>query len=207
MSGPEQNAIILLAAGKSSRMGQPKQLLEVRGKTLLRHAAEEALNSQLGPLVVVLGAFAEQMESELSDIEYDRLINENWSEGMGTSIRTGIQHVIKAYPGCRGAIVMLCDQPYVDAFHLEKLVHTYHRSHKPIIASAYKGTLGVPAYFHHGYFDLLAKLEGKTGARKLIKEHSRDAGAVSFPLGGIDVDTPEDYAILKDKLAREEGMD
>lgn len=206
MSGPEQNPIILLAAGESSRMGQPKQLLEVRGKTLLRHAAEEATNSRLGPLIVVLGAFAEQMEAELNDFEYDRVINENWQEGMGTSIITGIQHVMKAYPNSRGAIVMLCDQPYVDAAHLEKLVHTYHRSHKPIIASAYKGTLGVPAYFHHSYFALLAKLGGKSGARKLIRQHSRDAGAVSLPLGGIDVDTPEDYAMLKDKIAREEGV-
>ena len=207
MSGSEQNAIILLAAGQSSRMGQPKQLLQFRGKTLLRHAAEEAIHSRLGPLVVVLGAFAEQMEVELTGLEYDRLINENWQEGMGTSIRTGILHVMKTYPDSRGAIAMLCDQPYVNAFHLEKLVHTYHRSHKPIIASAYKGTLGVPAYFHHSYFEMLTKLEGKTGARKLIQERSHDAGAVSFPMGGIDMDTPEDYAMLKDKIAREEGVD
>jgi len=205
MNGSEQNAIILLAAGESSRMGQPKQLLQVRGKTLLRHAAEEALDSLLGPLVVVLGAFEEKMVAALEGITYDRLNNDHWQEGMGTSISTGIQHVQLTYPDCRGAIVMLCDQPYVDAFLLEKLVHTYHRSHKPIIASAYKGTLGVPAYFHHSYFDLLAKLEGKTGARKLIQAHSQDAGAVSFPLGGIDVDTPEDYTMLKDKIAREDG--
>ncbi len=207
MSGPEQNPIILLAAGESSRMGQPKQLLEVRGKTLLRHAAEEALNSQLGPLVVVLGAFAEKIEASLEELTYDRVNNEHWQEGMGTSISVGIHHVKQTYPGSRGAIVMLCDQPYVDANHLEKLVHTYHRSHKPIIASAYKGTLGVPAYFHHSYFDLLTTLKGKGGARKLIQQHSRDAGAVSFPLGGIDMDTPEDYEMLKEKIAREEGVD
>lgn len=204
MSGPEENAIILLAAGESSRMGKPKQLLQVRNKTLLRHAAEEANHSQLGPLIVVLGAFADKMETELKGLQYERILNDDWQEGMGSSIRAGIQCVIQKYSHCRGAIVMLCDQPYVDASHLEQLVHTYRRSHKPIIASTYKGILGVPAYFHHSYFGLLEKLDGHTGARKLIQQHSQDAGAVSFPLGGIDVDTPEDYQMLRDKLARGE---
>ena len=206
MSGPEQNAIILLAAGESSRMGQPKQLLQLRGQSLLRHAAAEAIRSQLGPVIVVLGAFGEQMVSELKGLTYSPVLNEQWQEGMGTSIRAGIQFVLQHHPDCRGAIVMLCDQPYVDVHHLEKLVHTYHKSHKPIIASAYKGTLGVPAYFHHSYFELLSQLEGGQGARKLIQQHAAEAGVVSFPLGGIDVDTPEDYAILKDKIAREEGI-
>ncbi len=206
MNGPEQNPIILLAAGESSRMGQPKQLLQVRGKSLLRHAAEESIDSRLGPLVVVLGAFAEKMEAEMQGLQYDQVMNENWRDGMGTSISSGILHVQQAYPDSRGAIFLLCDQPYVDAAHLEKLVHTYHRSHKPIIASTYKGILGVPAYFHHSYFDLLSQLENHIGARKLIQEYSHDAGAVSFPLGGIDVDTPEDYKMLKEKIEREEGV-
>jgi molybdenum cofactor cytidylyltransferase len=207
MSGPEENAIILLAAGESSRMGKPKQLLQVRNKTLLRHAAEEAIHSQLGPLVVVLGAFGNRMETELKGLQYERVMNEDWQEGMGSSIRVGIQCVLQKHSHCRGAIIMLCDQPYVDVSHLDKLVHTYRRSHKPIIASTYKGILGVPAYFHHSYFGLLEKLDRTTGARKLIQQYSQDAGAVPFPLGGIDVDTPKDYQMLKDKLAREEGVD
>jgi molybdenum cofactor cytidylyltransferase len=101
---------------------------------------------------------------------------------------------------------MLCDQPYVDVRHLEKLVHTYHRSHKPIIASAYRGILGVPAYFHHSYFELLSGLEGRIGARRLVQAHGEDAGAVAFPHGGMDVDTPEDYERLKARIAREEGL-
>lgn len=207
MSVSEQHPIILLAAGESSRMGQPKQLLKVRGTSLLRLAAEEATKSQLGPVVVVLGAFADKMEAVLENMVYDQVHNKHWQEGMGTSIKAGILHVQQAYPDCAGIIVMLCDQPYADAAHLAKLVQTYHGSHKPIIASAYKSTLGVPAYFHRSYFDRLGQLENHIGARKLIQAYSQDAAAVSFPMGGIDVDTPEDYTILKDKIAREEGVD
>ncbi|MFP4505897.1 MAG: NTP transferase domain-containing protein [Cyclobacteriaceae bacterium] len=205
MNEPEQTALILLAAGKSARMGKPKQLLQLRGKSLLRHAAEVALSSRLGPLIVVLGAYADQMQPELEGINYDLVYNQQWEEGMGSSIRAGVTHLQQKYTHCRGAIVMLCDQPYVSVDLLEKLVHTYHKSHKPIIASAYRGTMGVPAYFHRSYFDRLSQLEGGTGARKLIKQHGEDAGVVTFSQGGIDIDTPEDYQMLKDKVAREEG--
>lgn len=197
MNASDQSAIIVLAAGESARMGQPKQLLPFNGKTLLRHAVEGALSTDIGPVIVVLGAFSEQIEKELYDLLVEKVINPDWQQGMGTSIRKGIAEVQRKYPNCRGAIIMLADQPYADANLLMKLLDIHYTSHKPIVASAYKGILGVPAYFHHRCFTWLTQLDGQAGARKLIQQQMAEVEAMDFPLGEIDIDTPEDYVRVK----------
>lgn len=202
MSGSEQNAIIILAAGESSRMGEPKQLLRLNGKTLLRHAVEAASNAKIGPVIVVLGAFSDQIAQELNGLPIVKVINPDWQQGMGTSIRKGILEVQKNHDDCQGAIIMLSDQPYVDSELLKILLHTYHTQHTSIVASAYKGILGVPAYFDSGCFALLAQLEGQIGARKFIQQHNTRVASIAFPLGNVDVDTPEDYAKVKEMIER-----
>jgi len=196
MKVSEPVAIVLLAAGGSLRMGQPKQLLSFEDKSLLRRAADEAASSHLGPLVVVLGENAMRMMGELEGLVYHHCVNDDWQAGMGTSIRAGIQLVQQNHPYCQYTLVMLCDQPYVDSNHLIKLANTCQKSEKPIAASVYQGTVGVPACFHHSYFGRLSQLKGSIGARKLLLEFAHDVATVSFPLGSIDIDTPQDYQNL-----------
>lgn len=200
MSESEKHAIVILAAGESSRMGQPKQLLQINGKTLLQRAIEKAITADLGPVIVVLGAFSEQIRTALRALEVKVVLNPDWQQGMGTSIRKGIQTVQEEYAYCQGAVIMLSDQPYVNAALLNTLLQTHLNSQKPIIASIYHDTQGVPAYFHHSYFSLLSQLEGSMGARKLIHQHAAQVAGVEFPQGEIDVDTPEDYNTIKKKM-------
>ncbi|WPP48606.1 nucleotidyltransferase family protein [Catalinimonas niigatensis] len=200
MSESEKHAIIILAAGESSRMGEPKQLLQLDGKSLLRHAVEEAVGADIGPVIVVLGAFSDQIVQELHGLPIVKVINSDWQQGMGTSIRKGVLEVQKNHNTCQGAVIMLSDQPFANANLLKKLLKIFYSSKKPIVASAYKGILGVPAYFHHLCFVSLTQLEGPIGARKFIQQHAKEVEAVPFPLGAVDIDTPEDYARLKEKI-------
>ncbi len=197
MNVPEQTAIILLAAGESSRMGRPKQLLKLNGKSLLCHAVEKAIRADIGPVIVVLGAFLKRMEKELDHFSVEKVVNDNWQQGMGSSIRAGILAVQKHHLACRGTIIMLTDQPYADEHLLKKLIQTHQDSQMPIVASAYKEILGVPAYFHQSYFSRLSQLEGQMGARKFIQQHFSEVASVPFAQGIVDIDTPQDYNKIK----------
>ncbi|WKN32689.1 nucleotidyltransferase family protein [Porifericola rhodea] len=197
MSAPEQNAIIILAAGSSSRMGQPKQLLPFEGKTLLQRAAEEALKANTAEVWVVLGCNAEKIRGSAEKLPVKIVINSDWASGMGSSIRTGVHAALKSNASLEGICIMLTDQPYVNAKHLEKLIRTHSSTYKPLIASEYKGILGVPAYFHHTYFSALLQLKADQGARKLILKNQQDVTGIAFPQGITDIDTPEDYHLLK----------
>src|ERR1041384_940582 len=122
--------IIVLAAGASSRMGSPKQLLPFRGQTLIRRAAEAALASSCDRVAVVIGSHASQMRRELEDLPVSVVENQNWQTGMSSSIRAGLDdlHV----DDLDGALIMLCDQPFVTADILNNLVATHHKTGKPI---------------------------------------------------------------------------
>ncbi len=191
--------IIILAAGVSARMGRPKQLLTYGSRTLLRHAAETALASVCRPVLVVLGAYADQLHSEIDDLPVQQVVNERWAEGMGSSIRAGLE-ALKHYDragAAKAVVLMLCDQPFVTAAVINDLVMAYRSSGKGIIASEYGGTMGVPALFGREYFAELAALSGATGAKQIIAAHASEVVRVPFPKGITDVDTPEDYLQLQ----------
>ncbi len=190
--------ILVLAAGKSQRMGTPKQLLRYQGKTLLQHAVEAALATAMQPVLLVLGARVELMKEELAGIKgVEFLENKEWEEGMASSIRAGLQAIVKSHPATDGVIVMVCDQPFINPELLRELLETQHQSWKPVVASGYKGTGGVPVLFHKSYFGRLMELKGDTGARKIIKEHAEEVELVPFPQGEKDIDTIADYSGLK----------
>ena len=190
------NGIVILAAGSSSRLGQPKQLLKYRNKSLIRHVTDEAISSAAGPVMVVIGANATQVAAELNDAEALVRINEEWSEGMASSIRHGVKEMLKAYPDTQSVILAVCDQPFVSAPLFTALLAQKLATGKGIIASAYEGTLGTPALFGRKYFDQLRSLHGQEGAKKLLKLNAADVSGISFDMGKIDVDTPEDYTSL-----------
>lgn len=192
-------AIILLAAGASTRMGRPKLLLTSGSRSLMRHAAEVAIASVCRPILVVLGAYASQLQPEIEDLPVQSVINERWAEGMGASIQAGVE-ALKNHDraeNTEAVILMLCDQPYVTATVINDLVTAYHSNRKGIIASEYGETLGAPALFGPEYFAELSALIGTAGAKHIIAAHAFDVAPVSFPKGMTDIDTPEDYRKLR----------
>ena len=189
-------ALILLAAGGSTRMGKTKQLLPYRGVTLLRHAASIALSSRCGPVAVVIGSQAAQMRRELDGLPVRIASNPAWANGMGGSIRVGLSMLLAdARPPA--VVIMLCDQPAVSADTLNRLVDRHESNRAPIVASAYDGIVGVPALFDGTMFEELLQLDDAGGARQVIRRHAEGVEAISFPAGSLDVDTPQDYERLK----------
>jgi molybdenum cofactor cytidylyltransferase len=199
-------AILLLAAGGSRRMKQCKQLLPFRGKSLLRHAAEVAVAAQLGPVFIVLGSEAKQLQQELEDLPVRCTINAEWEKGIGTSIRAGIHAIdtlsqAEAATGERkriiaGVLVMLCDQPFIDAKILRTLAQTFADTNKKLVASRYGNSVGVPALFARSYFPQLLCLADNEGAKRIILEAKNDAAIIPVPAAVLDVDTPADYQRL-----------
>ncbi|HEX8678958.1 MAG TPA: nucleotidyltransferase family protein [Chthoniobacterales bacterium] len=182
-------AAIVLAAGSSSRMGEPKQLLRVGASTLLRRTLEQALASDAAFTVVVLGAQAHAIRRELEQLAIALIENARWSEGIGSSISAGVE----AAKDCEAVVIIACDQPHLSAATINRLIAEHESSGKPIVASAYSDTLGVPALFAREFFDELRQLAPDEGAKRLLHEHRHAVAAVSFAEGAVDLDTPADY--------------
>jgi molybdenum cofactor cytidylyltransferase len=188
--------IILLAAGQSARLGKPKQLLNYKGKTLLEHSLQVAIETQLQPIVTVLGANADLLKKSIDHLNTKVVINQQWSEGMATSIRCGMEELVRINPTIAGIIIMVCDQPYVTAKLLTDLVEKHEHFSKPIIASSYKNNIGTPALFDKTIFALLLSLKGDSGAKKIMKSNPDWVETVNFLFGEIDIDTTGDYDLL-----------
>jgi molybdenum cofactor cytidylyltransferase len=187
--------LILLAAGSSSRMGSPKQLLLFNGKTLLRRAAEVGIDSGCSPVVVVLGHDAARMQSELENLPIIIAVNSDWQTGMGSSIRAGIEHLEKS--AVDAAVVMLCDQPHINTSAICRLLEVYREKSGSVVAASYGETLGVPAIFPRRFFLALMQLPAGSGAKQLLMKHPADAIGVPMIEATVDVDTPDDYQKLK----------
>lgn len=186
-------ALIILAAGESARLGRPKQNLVFEGKTLLQRAAETALSTACGPVIVVLGANAEAIRQTISQYPVEIIYNADWPEGIASSIRLGIKE-LQQKPGVTSVILMLCDQPLVSATLLNELVEK--RADAGIVACTYENTIGTPVLFSSAYFEELQLLTGNEGAKKILLKHPATVISIPFPLGGVDIDTIEDYGRL-----------
>ena len=187
---------VVLAAGSASRMGYPKQTLQFRGQSLLRHAALAALGGGCSPVIVVTGGYAELSRSELNGLDVGEVFNPQWQTGMASSIRTGLEGLLAANPNVGAAVFLLCDQPYVTADVVSRLIAAHRGTQKPVIASSYRDSLGPPALFGRSLFAQLLRLEGTAGAKHVIEEKASDAHFLPFPGGELDVDTPDDFSRL-----------
>ncbi len=179
-------------------MGRPKQLLEYKGKSLLRCAAETALASKCRPVVVVLGAEAEACAAVLQGLPVRLVFNEGWKEGLASSIRAGLAELEKERPGVEAAILSVADQPQLTPVLLDLLIEHQRATGKKIIAAQYAGVPGPPALFCASLFPQLKTLQGDEGARRVLKENPHEVTLVPFPGGAFDVDTPEDLAKLQE---------
>lgn len=187
--------IVILAAGASTRMGEPKQLLEYRGKPLLRHAAEVALEA-CEQVIVVLGSHAAELRPALAGLPITIAENPDWEGGMGSSIRTGIA----AATDLDGVILTLADQPLITSEFFDSLVQAHLESDQPIVTSQYAGTVGVPVFFSREYFPHLLALEPSQGCKGVILKHTDHALRLDCPEAEMDIDTPEDYSRVQPVL-------
>lgn len=201
---PKVQAIIL-AAGTSSRLGQPKQLVPYRGTTLLTYTLEQVMGANFAEVFVVLGANFPQISSSILSHEKIAsrtkiLNNSDFASGISTSIRCGID---SAPEHCDAAAIILCDQPALSTMHLNNLLREFSRDKKSgpfdsrIAASFYDGNFGVPAIFGRKFFPNLMGLSGDQGAKKILKKEMEIVIGVPFPEGQLDIDTPQDIIAIE----------
>jgi len=190
----EKIGIIVLAAGASVRMGTPKQLLKINGISLIRHAAQNAIDCNCGPVVVVIGANAGLITLEVNGLAMEIAVNQDWKSGMSSSIRCGLKALLVAHPETESVILFLADQPNVTGTSLRKLTTAHVQCGSALVAASYSGHVGTPALFSRTYFDELLKVEGQGGAKKILELHATRVLSVDFPEAACDLDTPEEVA-------------
>jgi xanthine/CO dehydrogenase XdhC/CoxF family maturation factor/CTP:molybdopterin cytidylyltransferase MocA len=187
----DESAVVILAAGGSRRLGRPKQLVEIAGRSLVRRAAEAALSAGSGSVYVVVGAEVAGVRAELDGLPVEVVLNDAWREGMASSIRVAIEAIERRERPVETLVLMLCDQPGVSGDVLRRLLEAYRATRAPVVASRYPEGPGVPALFHAELFPALKSLGGDVGARQLIRHLDRDVVTIPFGLTD-DVDTPAD---------------
>ncbi len=188
-------AALVLAAGASTRLGQPKQLVCYQGEPLLRRAVRLALAAGATPVLAVVGAEAADCRSALSGLAVTVVENRDYASGMGSSLRAGLAE-LRGLSELRRAperlLLLVCDQPLLQPEHLRQLLAAQPAG--GIAAAQYNGRLGVPAVFAQTHFAALAAIQGDQGARSLLR--SLAVTPVPMPEAAIDIDTPGDLAAL-----------
>lgn len=201
-AAPSLHAIVL-AAGASRRFGSPKQLVRLEGRPLLHLAVSRAVELCGQAVTVVLGAHAAELAPLLRHTPAAVIVNRDWTEGLGSSIRAGIARV----PGsCDGVLLLLADQPTVTIEDLRRLAGAWRRQPDHIVAAVYGTTVGVPAIFPSVYFRELAELRGDRGARALIARNPDRVVRVAMPSAAVDIDTPEDLLSIEGGTAGGSGV-
>jgi molybdenum cofactor cytidylyltransferase len=190
----------VLAAGGSSRLGRPKQLLLLEGEPLVRRAARAALEAGFAPVVVVVGARAAEVRVALEGLPVEVVENAGWEEGLSSSVRLGVERL--GTVGVRAAALLGCDQPHLTAGHLARLEEARLASGALVSASEYAGARGAPAVFDAALFPELAALGGDRGARPVIARDPSRVVGVPFPGGEVDVDHPADWERVRGKGGR-----
>jgi molybdenum cofactor cytidylyltransferase len=195
----ETCAVVILAAGGSTRLGRPKQLLRFQQKSLIKRLVSEAKKT-CTTIVVVTGFGHDQIVTELKDEPVLIAENNDWTQGMGTSLQRGMQKLKSLESTLNSVLLTVCDQPFVNAALFTSMMDLKKTSGKKIVACSYAGSAGTPALFDQLYFDALQQLNGREGAKKLIQRFASDAALMPFPQGAIDIDTQDDYeALLQQK--------
>ncbi|MFL6414060.1 MAG: NTP transferase domain-containing protein [Bryobacteraceae bacterium] len=190
-------AAVVLAAGAATRMGTLKQLLSYRGRTLIQHAIDQALQAQFDPVVVVVGAESAAVRSAVASQKTAIVENSYWQRGMGSSISAGVRWLQNERTESAAVAILLGDQPLVTASHLREMRTRLHQVAADAIAAEYSGTLGVPAFFKRNLFTALSELPAGAGARQLLRQPGLKVEPFPLPEAASDIDTPTDYKSLE----------
>jgi molybdenum cofactor cytidylyltransferase len=193
---PRSVAAIILAAGRSSRMGSHKLLLPYKGRLIVNWVLAAASASHADPVIVVLGHEAKRVEAALrAERRYLTFPNPTYAEGMSTSVRIGLAATPKEVDG---AIILLGDQPLITAEIINSLIAESARAPDAIIAASYQGRRGNPVLFPHAFFAELETITGDEGGRSVLVRHRGQVQLLEIDdaLAGFDVDTPEEYQTL-----------
>ena len=189
----EHCGVLIVAAGESKRLGTPKQLLQFEGQSLINRLINIVSGAGSFPITIVLGAEAAAIQAQLPDANLHVVINEDWREGMGSSIRFGLKQMIKADANLDGVLILVCDQPFIKSESVQSLIQMQKSTGLPMAACFYEDIVGTPALFHQSMFSDLLKLAGDTGAKKIMKDKLDNVAKLNFEKGVIDIDTMEDY--------------
>lgn len=189
----QKTAILILAAGSSSRMGKPKQLLPYKNTTLLGWTISQAKKSKANNVFCVLGANAEIITKDISKHKIECILNTNFKDGLSSSIVAGIDYLKST--DFDAILIMLADQPNINSDYLNKLIKTSEENPSKIIASNYIDKIGVPAIFTKKYFPHLLNLKGDKGAKDFLNNHQSKIIKLK-PFNLVDIDTKEDYKKL-----------
>ena len=192
-----KTAILILAAGESKRMGQPKQLLPYKNSTLLLEKIKQFQSLERVQVFVVLGAYFKDIFPSLRELPIKVIMNSNWQEGMGSSLSKGIELIQKKDMFDR-VLITLSDLPLMESSHYDELIELSKSSGKRIIQTEYEETSGVPVIFDKSLFNSLARLKNEEGAKPLIEKYKKEVLKLRSKTPYFDVDTSDAYQKLLD---------
>jgi molybdenum cofactor cytidylyltransferase len=195
-----QLVILILAAGKSSRMGSIKQLLKVNGKTLLNSAIETSKKLTNVGITCVLGANAKEIKKETDSDKIDFVINKNYESGLSSSIITGIKHLQEQNTSFDGVLILLADQPAISVAYYKEMVAIFTNEKNKIIASNYGHKFGVPVIFPKSFIKNLLEIKGDKGAKEFLQQNKNDILSPKLLVNLLDIDTPKDYKLYINSL-------
>lgn len=181
---------LILASGQGSRFKGIKQLADIEGQPMLLRVARQQ-SKLTDDLVIVLGAHSDAILSELEEDRYNAVVNENWRQGMASSIACGVEYIAKAFPNATHILIALADQPFIPTRQFKALITKSQALPDTVVAAAYSDTIGVPAIFPKQYWGKLRSLEGDKGARNLLRNTSSIV-TVSVPEAARDIDLSAD---------------
>lgn len=191
-----KNAVLILAAGAASRMQQAKMLLPFASGNILSHIVAEARAVKPDCICLVTGYYHDEILSKVNTAGLYLVQNANWETGMASSIKTGLEALMKKHPDLASVLIAVSDQPYVSHEIFENMIRLQQETKKGIVAAKYGSVTGTPVLFDQKYFSSLLQLQGDRGAKTILQKHPEDMVTVDFPQGAIDIDTPEDYERL-----------
>jgi CTP:molybdopterin cytidylyltransferase MocA len=187
---------VVLAAGASSRLGSAKQLVAFRGAPLVRRAASAAIEAGASPVIVVLGAHAQEVAAALAGLPgVSTVVNGRWEDGLASSLATGVREATRLDASCDGVLIIAVDQPLIDGMALRSLLDAFGDDAR-LVAAEYAGTIGVPAVIGREHFDSLLELAGDAGAGRWLRARIGEVRRIPMPDAQVDVDGAADVARL-----------
>lgn len=194
---PKKIVAVILAAGESSRLGKPKQLLPYKGTTLLNHSKEHLYPNIVEQTFIVLGAYADEIKRKCTLNDLEVIVCKNWRDGMGSSLSYACTEIFNQNE-YDGILICLSDMPLVNNADYRNMIALFE-SENDIVATKANNKLGVPAIFGSQYFKNLIEMKGKKGAQSLIRNGKGNVKVYENRNAAVDIDTMEDYVYLNNK--------